>query len=213
MAFCTRCGAKLDDNARFCAGCGTPMAAPVSSVGGLSTSAPGASAAAAVYPAAQVAAAPAAPAKSSGALKVILVIAGVLLLLVVVAFAGLIYVGYRAKKALNLSVTSSNNAAEVAANLGIESYPGAKVLKGSGGAVSIGGISVGGAEFETSDPVEKVAEFYRSRYPNSTLSAADDNGQSIVVAMDKSFVTIAIKERAGATRITISRMAGSPPPR
>jgi zinc ribbon protein len=224
MAFCTNCGAKLDDNARFCPGCGKPMQAlstPVATLTPTVTAAPAvtASAAPAGSAAAQpspymapVAAAPAQPAKGGSAVKIVLVIAGVFVLLIVMAVAALIYVGYRAKKALNVNMSATEgSAAQVAANLGVEAYPGAKPLKGSGATFSLGGVTVGGAQFETSDPVATVSDFYRAKYPNSTFSSDNQNDQSLVVSSDKGFVTISIAERAGRTRITVSRMAGSPP--
>jgi hypothetical protein len=108
--------------------------------------------------------------------------------------------------------TQEGGAGKVAADLGIEVYPGATPVKGSGATVNFGGMTIGGADFESADPIDKVAEFYRSHYPNSTFNSKDENSQAIVVSNEKGWATIAITaSSSGSTKISIARMAGGPP--
>jgi hypothetical protein len=72
-------------------------------------------------------------------------------------------------------------------------------------------MSVGGAQFETSDSLENVSQFYRSRYPNSTISYPNPESQSIVVRSDKGIITIALRNSAGKTQISISRVGSTAP--
>src|ERR1700724_3289320 len=65
--FCSKCGAELSSDARFCVGCGAPTGFAAS-----------AAMPAGQAPAGQIPAVPAAAAPSSGALKIILIIVGAL---------------------------------------------------------------------------------------------------------------------------------------
>jgi hypothetical protein len=208
MVFCTGCGSQLDDAAKFCTGCGTPVAAVAIAV----PVAPAAAAAPAPAPVAVAPAAPTAPApaKSGGALKIILIILGIILFFILAAMGSCIYVGYKAKKALgDISMETGKDAAvNSLAELGIDPYPGATALEGSG-MVTINGATIGGAEFETGDSVASVADFYRSKFPNSTLSTSEANKQELIIGREKALVTITIEgQENGQTKITIARMSG-----
>jgi hypothetical protein len=164
-----------------------------------------------------------APPARGGVLKVILVVLGVLFLLMVVSIAGLVYIGYRAKKALRASrfgktttittpfgnmTTNQENAAQTAADMGVDVYPGAVSVKGTGATVKIGGMTVGAVTFETGDSVSAVGAFYRAKFPQATVTSTDEDRQSIVAMSDKGMVTIAIERRDSGTHISISRMSG-----
>ena len=227
MAFCTGCGARMDDNAKFCTSCG----AQVSAAGAPSqASSPGPAAAVAPSPVPPTRVAgpsqPPAPTQGgSGALKVVLIVLGVIVLLGIMVVGMISYGVYRARKAIinesgaggttltlpgvKINGGAGASAEKVAADLGIEVYPGAVGRKNSAGSVNIGGVTVGGAEFETSDPVSNVVEYYRGKYPNSTIESSDENHQSIVLNSEKGFVAIEVRATGGQTRISISRMAGN----
>jgi len=172
-------------------------------------------------PAAGAPAPVAAPAvqQGGGALKIVLIAVAVLALLGIMAGGALVYVGYKAKKSLDNAVGSSGSmsmgvtggsALKIASSMGVDVYPGAKEIKNSGSAVNFGGISNGGAEFETSDSVSQVAEFYRSKYPKATLSAEDEKSQTMMVGSPDGLVTIAVEDKGeGRTKITLSRMGGT----
>lgn len=210
MAFCTSCGANVEAGAKFCAKCGAAMA-------GAAPAAP-----AAAVPSGQAAA----PAKGgSGALKVILIILGILLLFVVMISAVAGYVGYRGYKAvkeeqaklgdMKVDVTtdtsSAGDAAKIAQQMEVEVYPGAEPQKGAG-AVSMGGFSVAGANFLTSDSPSQVADFYKKQYPKAMLVSEEGDHYSIMVSTSQGMVTVAIEPYEGRTKISIARMAGAKVP-
>jgi hypothetical protein len=231
MAFCSTCGTKLEENVRFCAACGaatavapsiaapaTPALAPDVRLTPAVTAPPPAG----TYPA-TAAAAP----RKGGVLKVLLIVAGVLVLLAVLAVAGIVFVGYRMRQAFSTSqsggrttvttpfgkVTSNEgDAAKIAADLNMEVYPGATAVQGSSATVNFGGMAVGAAQFRTGDSLDSVAQFYRSRYPNSTVNASDPANQSIMVRSGKGLIVIGLRAGGdGMTLINISRMGGVAP--
>lgn len=222
MGFCTNCGNKIEDAAQFCTSCGTRTSATPS--GGSSQPA-----AAAVSPAPSVQAA--GPAQASavqpvhpvsgksggGAIKIVLIVVGIIVFLGILAAGVAGYVAYKAKKAIQVSgdgttVTtpwgsvSSNNTdgAKIAQDLGVAVYPGAKALEGASVA-SFGNVSFGGAEFETSDPIDKVEAFYKSRFPKSTMSASTETDRTMMVVTDKGWVTVVLEPIDGGTRIKIAK--------
>jgi zinc-ribbon domain len=148
LAFCNSCGATLEPGAKFCPKCGTtiPMAAAIP----------------ATSPAA-----PVLPVQRSRALKIILIVIALVFVLGVLGIGTLVFVVRRVaqnshvrNKDGNVSVTtpfgsvqSTNNPEEASRNLGIDLYPGARVLKGN--TASIGGMHTVEAEYESDDGAEK----------------------------------------------------------
>lgn len=208
MAFCSSCGANVDAGAKFCAKCGATMAG-----------------AAAAAPATSQTTAPAPAKGGSGALKVILIILGILLLFVVMISAVVGYVGYRGYKAVkeeqakvgDIKVemptgdVSAGDATKIAQQMEVEVYPGAEAQRG-GGAVSIGGFSVAGVDFLTSDSPSQVADFYKKQYPKAMLVSEAGDHYSIMVNTSKGMVTVAIQPYNGRTKISIARMTGAKVP-
>jgi len=209
MAFCTSCGAGVDAGARACPKCGALMA-------GAAPAAPAAQPGQTAQPA---------PKGGSGALKVILVILGIFLLFVVIVGAVVGYAGYRGYKAVkaeqaklgdmkvdvNTGTASAGDATKIAEEMEVEVYPGAEPQKG-GGAVSLGGFSVAGANFLTSDSPSQVADFYKKKYPKAMLVSGEGDHYSIMVNTSKGMVTVAIEPSEGKTKISIARMAGATMP-
>jgi zinc-ribbon domain len=218
MAFCSKCGSKLDDNARFCTACGTTQ--------GNAAAAPpaGAPYAASPMPSGAVAGTPP-PAQGSGTLKIILIIVAVLAVIFVLMMATCGMVAYRARRAFHTSTshdgrnttvttpfgtvsTNQGDAAKTAADLGVDVYPGAKSLRSAN--TSIGKMNVVTADFETSDSVSQVGEFYRGRFPNAMSSSWDDNHGTMVVSTGKGMLTLDVRSEGGGTKIIISRTSGIP---
>ncbi len=196
MAFCTSCGAQVADTARFCSKCGKPLANPASA-----------------------ASAPAPPRADGGALKVLLIIIAVVVGVVVISVAISGYVGYRAMRNAKIittpsgtKITSSLGKVETTHDLskfaqesGVEIYPGATLVD-EGANVTAGNVNTVAGNLETSDPPDKVAGFYRSKYPDATVH--DENGMhSIVSNGENGTVTISIEPSAeGKTHIHIARV-------
>lgn len=202
MAFCTSCGAQLDSNAQFCVKCGTRQAA---GVGGGAAAAP-------------------APAQSSGggALKIVLMVVGAVVLLGVIgSIATMVFVGKKLHDAKVSVVEKGGEAtvvtpmgtvhttkdpAQIAENLGVDVYPGAKAIEGGSEVHAMGMHTVTGI-FETDDPVEKVGEFYHERYPKGMYTASDRE-VSLVSGNKGSMITISVHDEGGKTKITVVNMSG-----
>lgn len=203
MAFCNSCGATLDAGAKFCNKCGTtqPTAAPSSTT--------------------PVALAPAAP-KSNSALKIILIVVAVIVGLGILGVGVASFVAYRIATHTRVhnrdgnvrvetpfgTVQTSTDPDEAARNLGIDLYPGAQVVKGSSSNMNMGNMHTASAEFESSDPVSSVAEFYKSKLPGANVISSASDHYSIISTEKKNMLTINIEPRDGKTRIQIARVSG-----
>jgi flagellar basal body-associated protein FliL len=206
MAFCNSCGATLDAGARFCNKCGTTQ--------------PVAASAAPVYTSA--APVPGSPQKSSGALKVILIVVAVVVGLGILGVAAVSFVGYRIAKHSRIhnengnvrvetpfgTVNTNADPAEAARNLGIDVYPGAEVVKGTTSDMNLGNMHTAAADFESSDPVSTVAEFYKSKVPNANVVSSSGDHYSIISTDKKNMLTINIEPKNGRTRIHIAKISG-----
>jgi eukaryotic-like serine/threonine-protein kinase len=208
MAFCNSCGTPTVPGAKFCSKCGAPAA----------TGSPQAPA---------VSAAPASPvasstAQSSGALKIVLIVVGVLVLLFVLGTSAALFVGWRIARQVRVdnngdnvrvttpfgSVESTNNADDIARELGMEIYPGSTVQKGNASSTNIAGIHTVAAQFESGDPPNKVAEFYKRKFPMANVSVASDDQYTIVSTSNQNLITINIEPDGGKTRIHIASVSG-----
>lgn len=200
MAFCNSCGANIAAGAKFCPKCGAEFKGGVPA------------------PAAAV------PAQSGGALKIILIAGGAILVLVIVGIMGTAFLAWRVARASHVqsrdgnvrvetpfgTVESTNNPGQAARNLGVDLYPGARALQVNSANVAIGGMHTVAAEFETSDPPSKVADFYRKRYPDANVNVSDQDHYTIVSTKNKDVVTINIEREGDSTHIHIAAVRGNP---
>lgn len=196
MNFCTGCGKQVEDQARYCSSCGTPVGSAVSTAQVTST---GSSAAASTQAPEPVQASPPEPQllmpqSSSG--SPVLVVVGILLIVLIGAGVGATLYMRRqpdAKQTPSATVTSSEAPANSSANepdpymrnLNLGSYPGATAI-----AVTDEGAGEVIAAFRTSDTPEQVIGFYKIRFPvsdsnaeegKSELNATLPNGQQILI--------------------------------
>ena len=202
MAFCNSCGAPLAEGTSFCSKCGsaiagTPPAAPQPVTPG-----------------------PPAAGGSSSALKIILIIAGIVVL---VCILGMVTCGLGVRHfAKNAKVShrgddvkvetpfgpieSTSDPQKVADQLGMDIYPGAQVQKEGTTAATFGSLQTVTAIFESSDSVEKVCEFYRSRFPGANV-ASSDKDQCTIISTEKGAQTnINIQSSGDGSRFTIVRV-------
>jgi hypothetical protein len=210
MAFCNSCGTPAAPGAKFCSKCGAPAA-----VVGLPTPVAGASPAAPAVPAT-------APAQSSGALKIVLAVGGVLVLLFILGMAAVLFVGWRIARQVRVekngdnvrvtspfgNVESTNNADDIARELGTAVYPGAGIEKGNASSVNVAGMHTVAAQFETDDSAAKVAEFYKRKFPDANVSVADADHYTIVSSANHNMITINIEPDGSKTRIHIASVTG-----
>jgi flagellar basal body-associated protein FliL len=169
---------------------------------------------------ATVPSAPAASPQGSGALKIILIVVAVIVALGILGIGTLTFVVRRIARNSHIekrdgnvrvetpfgTVQSTNNPDEASRNLGIDLYPGARVLKGN--TATIGGMHTVEAEFESDDSAEKVMAFYASKYPNANVTTKEQNRYTIVSTDKKNLITIKIEPEDGKTRITIANVSG-----
>lgn len=198
MAFCNSCGTTLEAGTKFCNKCGA-----VASGSAVSPAAPSA-----------------APGQSSGALKIVLIVVGVLVLLFIVGIGASVFIGWRIARHTRVqnrngdvrvetpfgTVETTQDADEAVRNLGIDLYPGAHVIHGSTSRMSIGGMHTVAADLESSDSADKVADFYRSKFPNANFSSLNNGHYSIVSTDKKTMITINIEPRGDTTRIHIANI-------
>ena len=200
MAFCNSCGATLQPGAKFCAKCGTTLPAPA--------------------PSATPAAAPSQG--SSSALKIILIVVAALIGLGILGTATAGFFAWKVAHNTRIqtrdgkvhvesplgSVITSNDSEDVVKNLGIDVYPGAQALKDGAANVSAGTMHTVTANFETNDPPERVADFYKSKLPHANVNVSDEKNFTIVSAQNGRFITITIAAEDGKTKFTVANVSG-----
>src|SRR5580698_9226020 len=201
MAFCNSCGTNLEAGARFCPKCGAAVPIP--------TAIP-----AAVPPT------PAASAQGNDALKVILIVVVAIVVLGILGIGTLTFVVRRIAHSTHIknengnvrvetpfgTVQSTNNPPEAARNLGIDPYPGARVLRGN--SATIGGMHTVTAQFESDDSVDKVVAFYSAKLPNARVNTKDQNHCTIVSTDKKNIITINIAPEGNKSQINITTVTG-----
>jgi len=135
---------------------------------------------------------------SSSALKIILIIVGVFVFLIVMVVAVVGYGVYRVRKAMHVNPATGAmtvNTPGFAMNadagmkftadeLGIDLYPGAEPSKSGNLRMNIAGSSIVSATFLTSDPKDKVVEFYKGKLDSNATSM--DFGGSAMLSEKKS---------------------------
>jgi hypothetical protein len=204
MAFCNACGSNIESGAKFCPKCGAsqPGVAPV------------------VASTSQAPAAP--PVQGSNTLKPILVVVAAVVLVGVVAIAGLTLFALHVARRTHIenrdgnvriespvgTVETTTDPSNISRDLGVDLYPNAHLLKGNAANVSIAGMHTVAAEFETDDPVEKVADFYKSKFPNAKVTSSEQGQYSIVSTENKNLVTINIESQDGKTLIHVANVSG-----
>ena len=209
MAFCNSCGATLTEGTQFCNKCGAAVAGNPS----------GMSATTARPPQTPLPAPP--PSKgSSSALKIILIIVGVIVSICILAMVTCGIVVHRAIKSARVSQNGDNVKVETpfgsmetttdpeqtAKDLGVEIYPGAQVQKAGTASVAFGPVRTVTANFESSDPVGKVCDFYKSKFPDANVSSSDQNQCSIFSGVQGNSTTVTVQSSGDGSRFTIVKM-------
>jgi zinc-ribbon domain len=202
MAFCNSCGAPLNESTKFCNKCG----AAVSGV---------------PAPAAQPIAPGPPPSKGgSSALKVILIIVGVIVLIGVLGMVTCGIVIHRAIKSAHVSqkgdnvkvetpfgnMETSTDPEQTAKDLGVEIYPGADLRKEGTASVTFGSLHTVTANFESTDSVDKICDFYKQKFPSAQVASSDQTHCSIVSGDKGNSTTISVQSSGNGSRFTIVSM-------
>lgn len=202
MGFCNSCGAPLAEGTKFCSKCGATIAgAPAATPQAIAPGPPPSSG-------------------SSSALKIVLVIVGVIVLIGVLAVATIGILTYRIAKSAKVShkgdnvkietpignVETSSDPQKTVEELGVEIYPGAQVQKEGAASVSFGSFHTVTANFESSDSVDKVCDFYRSKFPGATVQSSEQTHCSIVASGQGNSTTITADSRGDGSSFQIVAM-------
>ena len=213
MAFCNSCGASLAPGIRFCNKCGAAILA--------SSPAPNVATpvmAGSTIPAASVPAANAG--QGSGALKVILIVVGVIVLLGILSLGSVAFFAWRIAQHAHVrqdgnnvkvetpfgNVETTQDPHDAARNLGVEIYPGAEVLKDGSASATFAGVHTASVSSESTDSVDKVASFYKGKFPNAMVTSSDAGRCTIIANDRKSMITINIEAEGGKTKIQITNV-------
>jgi zinc-ribbon domain len=205
MSFCNSCGTALEPGVKFCAKCGAPSHA--------SSTTP-------AFPASVPASAT--PAQSGSTLKTVLIIVGVLFALFVLGTTAVVFVGMRIARHTRVensgdnvrvespfgTIKSTTNPEDITRELGTTFYPGAIIEKGNASSVDLGGMRTVAAQFETDDPEDKVAAFYKKKFPEGNVSVATEDHYTIVSSANHKLITINIEPDGPRTRIHIASVTG-----
>ena len=163
---------------------------------------------------------PAPSPQGSGTLKIILIVGAVILAIGILGIGTLTFLVRRIAHHHRIdnndgnvrvetpfgAVQSSNDPDEASRNLGIDIYPGARVLTGN--SAIVGKMHTVEAEFESDDSAQKVMAFYTSKLPRANVAAKDQDHYTIVSTDKKNLVTINIEPQGSKTRITIANVSG-----
>ena len=208
-SFCSKCGAELSPETRFCQGCGAPTGF---------TAVP----AAAVH-AGQVALAPApaVTAPSSGTVKVVLIIIGVIVGLGMLTAVAVMFGLWRISRSVHvdraggMTITTpagkfssgrTSTAHLSESEVGAPIYPGAVAEEGG---FKLGGDSGTMATyvFKTSDSVQQVLAFYRDKFGPKTSVVETPQGGIVTAAKNDNegvMVTVGRDDNEDKTSITIT---------
>ena len=207
-SFCSKCGAALFPDTRFCQGCGAPT--------GFAT------APAAAVPAGQVALAPApVTAPSSGTAKVVLIIVGVIVGLGMLTAVAVMFGLWRISRSVHvdraggMTITTpagkfssgrTSTAHLSESEVGAPIYPGAVAEEGG---FKLGGDSGTMATyvFKTSDSVQQVLAFYRDKFGPKTSVVETPQGGIVTAAKNDNegvMVTVGRNDNEDKTSITIT---------
>ena len=222
MAFCTYCGSTMDANAHFCTKCGKSVT-PAGSSPAAAAPAPAPAAPQTYAPPAQAYTPQAAPAPSSGggALKIVLIIIGVFVLIGMLSAAALMYTAYRVRRSIHITQngksgsidlpgfkasTNTTSARDLARKIGVDIYPGA-TQSGDSAEAQFGNMTTANIKLTTSDSVQKVADFYKSRY-SKAMFTSEDGKFSLVTDDNGGTLTINAEDEGGSTKIEIAKVGG-----
>lgn len=204
MAFCNSCGAQLTEGTRFCSKCGKPVSGVTTG-----TATAGSPAAAA------------APEGTSSALKTILIIIGAIVLIGIVGIATLAFIGLRVARHTRVmqhgddvkvetpfgTAETSKDPEQVVKELGVDIYPGAEAQKEGASMATFGKVRTVSAAFQSSDSVEKVCAFYRSKFANATVNTSEQNRCTIVSNSPPNMITINVEPGGDGSKIQIASVS------
>jgi len=164
---------------------------------------------------------PANPPQGGGALKVILIVVGVVVLLGILSVASIGIFAWRIARHAHVhqdgnnvkvetpfgSVESTKDPEAAARNLGVDLYPGAQPLKEGAASVDFGGVHTASLTSESTDSVDQVSAFYKSKFPNAMVTTSDAGRCTIISNDHRTMITINIEAQGDRTKIQITKVS------
>lgn len=211
-SFCTKCGTELTGSTQFCTSCGAP-------IGAAAVSAPP-PAAYAPQGGGYVQPVPVPSGGGNSALKIILIIVGIFVGLGVLSICAVMFGVWRVSRAVHVAnngavtlstpggtITAGNTVTVSADELGVDIYPGATHQQGGMTMTTAKGSTVS-AVFSTSDPLEKVVDYYKDKLGSGASVFQSDKSAvlSSTSADNKNTVLVTVSEdqsNSGQTKISI----------
>lgn len=221
MAFCNTCGASLTPGNRFCNKCGAAIIASSLPPSSPAPNAGGPAMAGSTVPSASIPAANAG--QGTGALKVILIVIGVFVLLGVLSVGSVAFFAWHVAHRTRVhhdgnnvrvetpfgNVEATQDPSSAVRNLGVDLYPGAEVQKNGSSTATFGGVHTATVRAESNDSVDKVASFYKAKFPNAMVTTTDAGRCTIVSNDHKSMISINIEAEGDKTKIAITNVSHS----
>ena len=218
MAFCNACGTTISPGTRFCSKCGAPILASTLPSSAALGSVPAATSPSSMPPATvPIANTP----QGGGALKVILIVVGVIVLFGILSVASVGFFAWRVAHHAHIrqdgdnvkvdtpfgTVETTKDPADAARNIGVDLYPGAEVRKNGSSSATFGGVHTATVSADSTDSVDKVASFYKAKFPNAMVSTSDAGRCTIISNEHGSMTTINIESEGDKTKILISSVS------
>jgi hypothetical protein len=164
-----------------------------------------------------------APTSGGGALKAVLIVVGVLALVAVLGITSVAFFAWRVAHRSHIrherdhvnvetpfgNVETTADPQEAARSLGVDLYPGVQVLKEGSSSATFGGVHTASVKAESTDSLDKVCTFYKSRFRNAMVVSSDDNQCTIVSRDEKNMVTINAKADGGKTVLVITNVSNA----
>ena len=195
MAFCNSCGAPLHPGAQACVKCGAAVAGTIP---------------AAAHPA---------PPRANSAIKTVLIVVAAIMALGILCVGAAIVVGVHIAKTSHMrqegnkvkvdtpfGTFSANNPDQAVAELGVDIYPGAEAQKDGAASVTVAGIHTVTANFASHDSVDEVCNFYKSKFPNSTVTSSGNNRCTIANSHHGNSVSINIVSSGDGAKFYIANV-------
>jgi hypothetical protein len=168
---------------------------------------------------------PTVPSSTGGntALKTILIVVSAIIVLGILCVGAVIVVGVhfarnshvkqegdKVKVETPFGTFSANDPDQAVSELGVEVYPGAEVQKNGAASVTLAGMHTVAANFESSDSADQVCNFYKSKFPNSTVTSSGKSRCTIASSDRGNTLTINVEASGDGAKFQIANVSRKP---
>jgi hypothetical protein len=89
----------------------------------------------------------------------------------------------------------------------VDIYPGAEVQRNGASSATFGSIHTVTAMFESSDSIDKVCAFYKSKFPAAMSTSSDQNRCTIISNDKQNMITVNIEAQGDASKFQITNVS------